>query len=623
MATFVGILEESQHGGLLRPRGQKGLPDIFIPERALNGAPFGQLVVVETEGEALSAAPRGRVVEVLGDPARPDVAIEGIIRAYRLHPTFSREETEAAARVPKQLTEAIVAEELGRGRRDLRRLKTLTIDGKEAKDLDDAISIEALPKGGYCLWVHIADVAHYVPEGGALDRAALLRGNSVYLADRVLPMLPPRLSNGICSLNPGAERLALSCRLRFDAAGHCEEGEVFESLIRSDLRANYEDVYRCAYLGEDCEPYRFMREELTHMKVLARLLKARREARGCLSFDFPETKVEMNADGTVADICPYPTNEANGMIEEFMIAANVFVAKRYHGLGAPFLYRVHEEPDALKMRRFLDLAASCGLKLGRFRANDAKAISALLERVKAHPAAPALGQLLLQALPKARYDGEELGHFGLAEPYYSHFTSPIRRYPDLFIHRVIKAYLNGRPKIKLWRAKTEATALHCSQTERDAMYAEFASVEQKIAEFMAPRVGECFVGRIVGIMSAGVFVRLPNTAEGLLPFRYMDEYYRFDDSRLVATAERSGKTLRIGQEIEVLLVRADTLSRQLDFAPAGSEANAPGRPDAKDRAEARGAKAGKAPYREDKRSKRERKARKRKAKAAGLGRVRR
>lgn len=571
MTNFVGILEEAHRGGMVRTTGKDNVGDIFIPETKLNGAPFGMLVVVEVAGDPPFLNPQGAVTEVIGDPALPNVAMTGIIREYGLHEKFSAEELAEAEKIPSELSEDVISSELARGRKDLRTLRTITIDGKDAKDLDDAISIMPLPDHGYRLWIHIADVCHYIKEDSILDQAALLRGNSVYLADRVLPMLPPHISNGICSINPHKNRLTLTCMLEYNALGIVTRGEVFESIIKSDLRANYEDVYNAVYNGDVSDSYKDMMSEFILMRELADLLKQNREAKGSLNFEFPETKVVMNADGTVADIMAYPINAANGIIEEFMIAANVFVGKQYHNLAAPFLYRVHEKPDPIKMGRFLDLARVAGIKLKGFNVNDTLAIAKVLDKVNESPLGPALSQLLLQSLAKARYDSEPLGHFGLAEEFYSHFTAPIRRYPDVFIHRVIKGYISGQLKLKKWKNKAPVVAEQTSLTERNAMYAEFASVDQKIAEYMKERIGETFTGQIVGMMPAGVFIRLPNTVEGMLPFRLMDDYYEYDELRMEAVGSRNGRALRIGQSIEVLVARADTESRQVDFAPVGTD----------------------------------------------------
>ncbi len=571
MTSFVGILEEAHRGGMVRTTGKENVGDIFIPENKLNGAPFGMLVLVEVAGEPPFMNPQGSITEVIGDPARPDVAMTGIIREYNLYEKFSPEELAEAEKIPSELSEETIAEELARGRKDLRTLRTMTIDGKDAKDLDDAISIMPLPDHGYRLWVHIADVCHYIKEDSILDKAARLRGNSVYLADRVLPMLPPHISNGICSLNPQKNRLVLTCMLDYNALGVVTRGEVFEAIIKSDLRANYEDVYSALFHNEVPENYRDMLNELILMRELAELLKRNREAKGSLNFEFPETKVIMNTDGTVADIQAYPINEANGIIEEFMIAANVFVGKQYSQLGAPFLYRVHEKPDPLKMGRFLDLARIAGIKVKGFKTNDTLAVAKMLDKVNDSPLGPALSQLLLQSLAKARYDAQPLGHFGLAEEFYSHFTAPIRRYPDVFIHRVIKGYLSGKLHLKRWKAKAPVVAEQTSISERNAMYAEYASVDQKVAEYMKQHIGESFSGMIVSMMPAGVFVRLPNTVEGMLPFRLMDDYYEYDELRMQAVGSRNGRTLKIGQEIEVLVARADTETRQVDFAPIGTD----------------------------------------------------
>ncbi|NJP40425.1 ribonuclease R [Oscillospiraceae bacterium HV4-5-C5C] len=565
MDTVVGILRDNGRGGVVESSGKNRLAPVSVSAQDLNGAPYGMLVVAQllTPPDALS--PRGKILEVLGDPGRSDVAIKAIIREHGLHEGFPDGVMRAAARIPAELPDETVADEIRLGRRDLRELATLTIDGKEAKDLDDAISIEAMNNGSFRLWVHIADVTHYVKEDAALDREALLRGNSVYLVDRVLPMLPPRLSNGICSLNPAKDRLTLTCEMTVSAEGELGGGDVYESVIRSDLRANYVDVFAALQGVAVLPEYKPFLDLLRHMETCARLLRKNRSQAGNLNFNFPETHVDLDAEGHPVAIYPYPINEANEIIEEFMIAANRTVARLYRAKKAPFIYRVHEDPDPEKLQRFLNTAKLLGLRFKIKGKPTTRQLGEILDQIQGTAEEAILGQLLLQSLAKARYDAECLGHFGLAIADYCHFTSPIRRYPDLFIHRVIKGYLHEQPHNRKWRKRAPEVALHCSDTEREAMYAEFDSVDRKAAEYMQAHLGEHYLAHVSGMISAGMFIQLDNTVEGMIPFRTMDDYYVFDEQTLTARGRHNGKVYKLGQPVEVVVANVSLERRQIDF----------------------------------------------------------
>lgn len=577
--TCVGILSASGRDGIVRtdyPEPEVGRRDVFIPWKNLNGAPFGMRVVCRVDNPD-SSEWRGAVIEVLGDPARPDVAIAGILRHYGYTGHFPEDVTAEAARFSADPDPAEVERLIRAGRRDLRTLTTITMDGEDAKDLDDAISIEHRPDKGYRLWVHIADVAQYVTDGSALDREARRRGTSVYLVDRVIPMLPPRLSNGICSLNPGRDRLALTVAMDIDATGLTVGGEIFESVIRSDARTSYTEIHDFLEKGAHRDRYGSMEPEFFAMRDLAETLRTRMRQRGTLEFEFPETVVDLDAEGHPVDIHPYPISFSNGIIEAFMIACNEYVAHRFHMLKVPFVYRVHELPDPDKLRRFVRLASNLGVRLrikGTVRPGD---LAAALERIKQMEYGQALSQLLLRSLAKARYAPECLGHFGLASEFYCHFTSPIRRYPDLFIHRVIKGYLTGHMETAVWRAQVGQVSENSSVTERMADQAERDTIQQKACEYMAARLGEEFEGVISGIIASGFFVRLPSTVEGMVPFRSMDDYYEFSEETLTARGTRGGRILRIGDPVCVRAVRSDTINRKIDFELAGEKTPVPHR----------------------------------------------
>ncbi len=569
--TCVGILTASGRDGIVRtdyPEAETGRKDVYIPWKNLNGAPFGMRVVCRVDNpEAVDW--RGAIVEVLGDPSRPDVAIAGILTHYGLTGTFPADVSGEAAKYPTDPVPSEVDAMVKAGRRDLRGLPTITMDGEDAKDLDDAISIERRPGGGFRLWVHIADVADYVREDSALDREARRRGTSVYLVDRVIPMLPPRLSNGICSLNPGADRLALTVSMDIDSTGLTVDGEIFESVIRSDARTSYKEIRDFLENGALRDRYGAMEAEFTAMRELAEILRERMRGRGTLEFEFPETEVDLDAEGKPVAIYPYPISFTNGIIEAFMIAANEFVARKFFLLKAPFVYRVHELPDPDKLKRFVRLATNLGVRLrirGVPRSGD---LAAALEQIKGMENGQALSQLLLRSLAKARYAPDCLGHFGLASEYYCHFTSPIRRYPDLFIHRVIKGWLAGRMKTAEWRKEADFVSENSSVTERMADQAERDTIQQKACEYMAARLGEEFDGVISGIISAGFFVRLPSTVEGMVPFRSMEDYFDFDEETLTARGSRSGRMLQIGEAVRVRVARVDTIGRKIDFDLVG------------------------------------------------------
>lgn len=561
----VGILRETGFGGEVEVISGPLKKRVAIPAGRLNGAPYGMVVQARLEEPLDPEAPTGSIVEVLGEADRPDLAMEAIYRAYNWPEHFPDEVLAAARRLPRSLRPATIAREIAEGRRDLRRLPTLTIDGKEAKDLDDAISIERAPKGGYRLFVHIADVSHYVRENSLLDKEARARGTSVYPVDRVLPMLPTRLSNGICSLNPHVDRLTLTVCMTFSAEGERLDGEVFPSVICSNLRGNYEDVYASLEAGHPRPGYEEMFDDLVLMRELAKLLTAKRASRGSFGFDFPETVVEMDEEGQPTAVRPATQTYANELIEEFMIAANCCVAERFRQLNAPFLYRVHEDPDPEKMERLVRLIRRLGVRTGPQIANNPKALAALLRRLEWMPEGLALSHLLLRSMAKARYSHEPLGHYGLALRDYCHFTSPIRRYPDLFIHRVIKAYLKGKPKISSWRKKVPELAEHCSEQERTATAIERETTELKVATYLAGHIGETFEGKISGMTPGGFFVELENTAEGMVPFRSLPDYFRFEEDSLQAVGERSGLRLKLGMPVTIRVAAVDVLRRRVDF----------------------------------------------------------
>jgi ribonuclease R len=499
-------------------------------------------------------------------PKQRNDATLAIIRERGLPADFEPATLAEAAAFRPDPDPADVEKEIGRGRRDLRDLNLMTIDGEDAKDLDDAVSIEALPDGRYRLGVHIADVTHYVMEGGALDEEALRRGTSTYLADRVIPMLPPRLSNGTCSLNPDVDRLTLSVILVVDPTGEIEQGEIVETVIRSKARATYSEVRQA--LDTDLQPsgrYPGFLDDLRLMRQLAGLFAARRRRRGAIDFAFPETHVIVDDQGWPTVIEPYPISFANGIIEEFMIAANEFVARHGEQHRLPFLYRVHEQPDPDKLARFLRLAKNLGVKARVHGQPTPGQLAGILEQVKQETFGTTLAELLLRSLAKARYSAVNLGHFGLASDCYCHFTSPIRRYPDLFIHRVIKAGLHGRSSPSHWQALAAQAAEQCSGTERTAMLAERDSVDLMSAIYLSSRLGEIYPGVVSGFGPAGIYIRLESTIEGLVPFRSLPGFLIYDEDRMEAADQSRSQVFNLGDAVDVQVARADPATRQIDF----------------------------------------------------------
>lgn len=571
-----GYSMDNQYVGLLKPHGKDGLVqldksdkvigrEIVVLQKHLNGAPFGMKVVVELSGTDTSGLAYGKVVEVLGDPSRPDVAISGILRQYGLKEAFPADVLKEVEHLPSDLSDADVAQALAEGYRDLRGLQTITIDGEDAKDLDDAIDIARAGEGMFRLHVHIADVAHYVRPGTALDREAERRGNSVYLVDRVLPMLPPKLSNGLCSINPGAPRRAMTCEMDIDSDGKVVSYAIYQSIIESKVRSSYNEVKTLLDGGPAVydRPGWFM-ERLVEMRELAAWLESKRIERGTLEFNFPETKVDIDADGHPTDIYAYPVSYANGIIEEFMIVANETVAEHLIKNRLPGIYRVHEDPDPERLDMFTRLASQLGVPVHMRGGITPKALSQVLLRLKGKPYEQTLSQLLLRSLAKADYRAANEGHFGLASEYYLHFTAPIRRYADLIVHRSLKAWLaNGT--LKMPKQRLDDVAAHISETERLAVAAERDTVDQKAAEYYQDKIGEEYPGIVSGFAKASLFVQLENTVEGAVFYRTLDGYYQYNEARLMAENDR-GASIHIGDEVVVRVASVDISRRFIDFA---------------------------------------------------------
>lgn len=567
----IGILRQHGNGGVVLPDPAFRETDfgaVLIDKNHLNGAPFDMAVVCEILNPTAGKGElRGTIKEVLGDIGNNDVRMMTVLRQFGLSPTFPDAVLKEVEPVKPSLDEETVNKAVAAGRKDLRDLLTITIDGEDAKDLDDAISLEELKNGNFRLYVHIADVSNYVREKTALDAEAYSRATSVYLVDRVIPMLPPKLSNGICSLNPKADRFTLTCEMLVDREGSTYDGKIYESVIHSDARMSYNECYRILTepLDTDDKEYGPIVPMLSKMKVLAEILKSMRERRGALRFEFPETKVILNDDQTVREVMPEPDNFVHGIIESFMICANEFVAKTYCSMSYPFVYRVHEDPDPIKIARFASVAkyhGAMGRLSGKIQPAD---IVRFMDTIGDDDALPVLDQLLLRSMAKARYSSECLGHFGLASKYYCHFTSPIRRYPDLMIHRIIKSHLHGENKRSHFGGIVEAAAEQSSEMERNAVDAERASVDIKVCEFMADKVGEHYEGMVSSIIESGCFVMLDSSIEGFVPFRTLSDHYYFDEQRYRAVGARGGAVINIGQRMGVVVDNVDTELNRIDF----------------------------------------------------------
>ena len=567
----IGMLRSHGNGGVVMPDPAFKDTDfgaVLIDKNHLNGAPFDMAVVCEILNPTAGKGElRGSIKEVLGDIGNNDVRMLTVLRQFGLSQSFPEKVLKEVEPVAASLSEKDVIKAIEAGRKDLRNLLTITIDGEDAKDLDDAISLEELSNGNFRLYVHIADVSDYVREGTALDAEAFSRATSVYLVDRVIPMLPPKLSNGICSLNPNADRFTLTCEMLVDREGSTYDGKIYESVIHSDARMSYKECYRILTepLDTDEKEYGPIVPMLSRMKVLADILKAMRERRGALRFEFPETKVILNDDGSVQDVMEYPINFTNGIIESFMICANEFVAKTYSAMNYPFVYRVHEDPDPIKIARFASVAkyhGAMGHLSGKIQPAD---IVRFMDTIGDDDALPVLDQLLLRSMAKARYSSECLGHFGLASRYYCHFTSPIRRYPDLMIHRIIKSQLHGENRRSHFGGIVEAAADQSSEMERNAVDAERASVDMKVCEYMADKIGEHYEGVVSSIIENGCFVMLDSTIEGFVPFRTLSDHYYFDEQRYRAVGARGGAVINIGQRMGVVVDNVDTELNRIDF----------------------------------------------------------
>ena len=587
----VGFYQKNKTFGFVIPDNRRIAMDIFIPQGQDMGAVTGHKVVVcITDFGDGRKKPEGKIVEILGHVNDPGTDILSLVRAYGLPEQFPEEVLREAGQAPD------VSERDLAGRLDLRDLPTVTIDGEDAKDLDDAVTLEINSGGNYILGVHIADVSHYVREGSALDAEAFRRGCSVYLVDRVIPMLPHSLSNGICSLNAGEDRLALSCIMEITPDGTITDHRIAETVVRVDRRMTYTAVNAILTDGgiepdgsggscPEAEAYREFVPMFLKMQKLADILRARRRRRGAIDFDFPESKILLDGEGRPLAIEPRQRNAATKLIEDFMLAANETVAEDYFWQALPFLYRTHDRPDPEKIKALGIFINNFGYHI-RMQQGEIhpKELQKLLDRLEGTSEEALLSRLVLRSMKQARYTTDCSGHFGLAARYYTHFTSPIRRYPDLQIHRIIKENLRGglaEERRAHYEAILPQAAIQSSALERRAEEAERETEKLKKCQYMSRFVGEEFTGVISGITNWGFYVELPNTVEGLVRMSDLaDDYYIFDEKNYELVGERTRKAYKLGQSVRVTVSGTDPVLRSVDFVLAEDAADREAREEA-------------------------------------------
>ena len=564
---IVGVYEDCKNFGFVASEDTKISKDVFISKKDRNGAKDGDVVLVKlTKWPDEKRKAEGVVTEILGRKGDRGIDILVIIKKLGLPEEFS----DKVLNYAEGISEEIEEKEYKR-RRDLRDLKMVTIDGEDAKDLDDAVSIERLSNGNFKLGVHIADVTHYVTENSPLDKEALKRATSVYLIDRVVPMLPRKLSNGICSLNPKVDRLTLTCFMEIDHKGKVVNHEIVESVIRTNERMTYTDVTKILkdHDEEIIKKYDYLYEDFKAMEELCHILRAKRTKRGAIDFEIAEAKITLNELGKPIEIKTYDREIANRVIEEFMLAANETVAEHMFGTHLPFVYRIHETPDEEKLAKFKEFIHNLGYTIQWTEEIRPKSLQDIIDKVKGKNEETVVNTLLLRSMMQARYAPECSGHFGLAAEFYCHFTSPIRRYPDLQIHRIIKEYLNEQideKRINKLKNIVGFSAKQSSEMERKAQDAEREVDDLKKAEYMKDRIGEEFEGIISSVTSFGVFVELPNTIEGLVHITDLDDdYYIFNDAQLSLIGERTKKVYKLGDKVKVECVNVDMANREIFF----------------------------------------------------------
>ena len=572
---LVGTFNNNKSFGFVVPDNKRESKDIFISKKYFSGAKNNDKVVVEiTKPEEKGRKPEGKIIEVIGNIDVAGVDMLSIIKQYNLPYEFPKTVLDEA----KKIEQNVSIEEI-KDRRDFRNETIFTIDGEDAKDLDDAISVEKTKSGTYILKVHIADVSHYVKASSLIDKEAVIRGTSVYMLDRVIPMLPKKLSNGICSLNEGVDRLTLSVIMEIDKNGNTISSDVKKGVINVTKRMSYNivqellDIKENEEIEEELKPYVQYLEHFKLMAELAHILENKRKKQGYLDLDIPESKITLNKNGYVIDVGKYEIKFSNTIIEQFMLTANEAVAEKFFWLEAPFIYRVHEAPDEEKVKELNSFLYNFGYKIKGSKENiHPKAFASILEDIKGKDEEKVISNLILRTLKVARYEAENKGHFGIAGKYYCHFTSPIRRYPDLYIHRIISKYLENNYLItdefkEEQREIAVKYAEESSEKEKIAQKAERESIDLKKAEFMQDKIGEVYEGIVSGVTQFGIFVELENTVEGLIRFENLgNEYFIYDDTHKQLIGEHTNTVYKMGDKITVQVIEANKLLKKVAFA---------------------------------------------------------
>ncbi len=563
----VGVFQKSKNFGFVIPDDKKITTDIYISKKNSKKVKNNQKVVAEiTKFPQKNKNAEGKIIEILGNVNQAGVDMLSLVREYDLPYEFPEPVIEQAKQIKQEVSKKDIPNRL-----DLREKEIFTIDGEDAKDLDDAVAVEKLENGNYLLNVSIADVSYYVQEGSKLDKEAILRGTSIYMLDRVIPMLPKELSNGICSLNQGQDRFAITVLMEIDKTGKVVSSNIYKSIINVTRRMSYKEVQAILDELNNNTTNKYF-SHFKRMEELALILKQRRNVSGSLNLDIPESKIILNEDGVAVDIKKYDLYFANEIIEQFMLTANETVAEKFYWLEAPFIYRVHEVPDIDKVKELNQFLWNLGYKIKTSQDTiHPKAFAEVLEQVKGKPEERVVSNLILRTLKVAKYESENKGHFGIASKYYCHFTSPIRRYPDLFIHRVISKYIEQNYNLEekdLEKYTDYATKYAQSSSEREkvAQKVERDATDIKKAEFMQDKIGEEYTGIISSITSFGIFVELENTVEGLIRFEDLgDDYFIYNEQNKTLIGERSKKVYKIGDSIPIKVKFADKISRRIDF----------------------------------------------------------
>ena len=568
--TIVGTFQNNRNFGFVVPDDKNFGTDIFISKSNFGKARNGHKVLVEiTKYPKNDKKAEGKIIEILGKPNEAGVDMLSLIKEYRLPSRFPEPVVKEAQKFGDKIEEKDIQKRID-NRKDI----IFTIDGEDAKDLDDAVRVTKMENGNYRLDVHIADVSHYVKENSLLDNEALIRGTSIYMLGRVIPMLPRELSNGLCSLNAGQDRFTLSCSMEINKEGKVVSSEVYKGIINVKERMNYHDVQKILDKSDTdvLERYKPYIKDFETMAELATILKNRRMEQGYLNLDIPESKIDLDINGKVINIGKYETSFSNEIIEQFMLIANETIAEKFYWLQAPFIYRVHEDPDIDKVKELNKFLFNFGMniKISNEKVYPTE-FSKILEQIKGKEEEKVVSNLILRTLKVAKYESENKGHFGIASKYYCHFTSPIRRYPDLFIHRIISKYLDNNydvPEkwIEDYMQKAEDRARESSEREKIATKVERESEDLKKAEYMEGKIGEEYEGIVSSVTQFGIFVELPNTVEGLIRFDDLgDEYFIYDENRKRLIGERTNKTYQIGDKVKIRVKSASKMLRQIDF----------------------------------------------------------